>query len=66
MQSCCKVPAAFICEKPADGPRGSYQTPTTTTPRPETTAPWWLNNNSDNTAPNPNTNEVRRFRFRRL
>jgi hypothetical protein len=64
MQSCCKVPAATICEKPAEGPRGNYQTPTTTTPTPSTTAPWWLS--SDNTAAVTNNNEVRRFRFRRL
>ena len=66
MQSCCKVPAATICEKPATGPRGAFQTPTTTTPTPSTTVPWWLSSNSDNTAAVTNNNEVRRFRFRRL
>jgi hypothetical protein len=63
MQSCCKVPAAFICEKPANGPR-NYQAPPVTTPQTTApTTPWWLN--SENTA-NSNTNEIRRFRFRRL
>ena len=62
MQSCCKVPAAFICEKPATGPKN--QVPTTTPQTTAPTTPWWLN--SENTASNTNTNEVRRFRFRRL
>uniref|UniRef100_A0AC34Q4V2 C-type lectin domain-containing protein n=1 Tax=Panagrolaimus sp. JU765 TaxID=591449 RepID=A0AC34Q4V2_9BILA len=57
MQSCCKVPAAYICEREA--------TVATTTPTPTTvpTTPWWLN--PINIAES-NTNELRKFRFRRL
>ncbi|KAE9552323.1 hypothetical protein FO519_004448 [Halicephalobus sp. NKZ332] len=71
MQSCCKVPAAYICERPANrGFRNPAPMPAATpepvTPEPVSvapTTPWWLNPSN---VPAASNNELRKFRFRRL
>uniref|UniRef100_A0A7E4UNL1 C-type lectin domain-containing protein n=1 Tax=Panagrellus redivivus TaxID=6233 RepID=A0A7E4UNL1_PANRE len=48
MQSCCKIPSAYICARPASGSATGYQPPavpvTTTQAAPTvSTTPWWEN-----------------------